>query len=179
MKALLPQNPNSRIEFKKENLKEIYFAGGCFWGVQAYYSRILGVKESSSGYANGTTENPTYKQVCTGTTGFVEAVRVVYDRTMVSLEELVNRLFMIMDPTQLNRQGADIGTQYRNGIYYLDSEEAELIKKIVESKQEYYNTKIVTEVEPLKNFYLAEEYHQEYLDKNPGGYCHVKFDSLY
>lgn len=179
MKALLPQNPNLRIEFKEENLKEIYFAGGCFWGVQAYFSRILGVKESISGYANGTKEDPTYKEVCTGTTGHTETVKIVYDNKIVSLEDLIHRLFIIMDPTQLNRQGGDIGTQYRNGIYYVDSSEKEIITKLVDEKRKNYEKEIVTEIEKLSSFYIAEEYHQDYLDKNPGGYCHVKFDTLY
>lgn len=178
MKALLPQNPNTKIEFKKENLKEIYIAGGCFWGVQAYYSRIPGVKESISGYANGTKENPTYQEVCTGTTGHTETVKIVYDKTIVSLEKLVEIFFKIVDPTQRNRQSNDIGTQYRSGIYYLDENEKEIIEKIVESKQSNYEDPIVTEVEKLECFYEAEEYHQAYLDKNPGGYCHVNFDTL-
>jgi len=178
MKALLPQNPNTKIEFKKENLKEIYIAGGCFWGVQAYYSRIPGVKESISGYANGTKENPTYQEVCTGTTGHTETVKIVYDKTIVSLEKLVEIFFKIVDPTQRNRQSNDIGTQYRSGIYYLDENEKEIIEKIVESKQVKYEDPIVTEVEKLECFYEAEEYHQAYLDKNPGGYCHVNFDTL-
>lgn len=178
MKALLPQNPNTKIEFKKENLKEIYIAGGCFWGVQAYYSRIPGVKESISGYANGTKENPTYQEVCTGTTGHTETVKIVYDKTIVSLEKLVEIFFKIVDPTQRNRQSNDIGTQYRSGIYYLDENEKEIIDKIVESKRANYENPIVTEVEKLKCFYEAEEYHQAYLDKNPGGYCHVNFDTL-
>jgi len=178
MKSSLPQNPNLGIQFKEENLSEIYLAGGCFWGVQAYYSRIQGVKEAISGYANGSKENPTYEEVCTGTTGHAETVKIVYDRTIVSLGELIERFFMIVDPTQRNRQGNDMGTQYRSGIYYKDSSEKESIRDLVESKRKNYQKAIVTEVEDLKCFYQAEEYHQAYLDKNPGGYCHINFDTL-
>lgn len=178
MKSSLPQNPNLGIQFKEENLSEIYLAGGCFWGVQAYYSRIQGVKEAISGYANGSKENPTYEEVCTGTTGHAETVKIVYDRTIVSLGELIERFFMIVDPTQRNRQGNDMGTQYRSGIYYKDSSEKESIRDLVESKRKNYQKAIVTEVEELKCFYQAEEYHQAYLDKNPGGYCHINFDTL-
>ena len=178
MKSLLPQNPNTGIAFREENLKEIYIAGGCFWGVQAYYSRILGVKESISGYANGTKGNPTYEEVCTGATGHAETVKIVYDSTILSLEDIVERFFMIVDPTQKDRQSHDTGTQYRNGIYYLDESEKEIIERIIESKRQNYKNPIVTEVEKLKCFYEAEAYHQAYLDKNPGGYCHVSFDTL-
>lgn len=178
MKSLLPQNPNSGIQFKEENLSEIYLAGGCFWGVQAYYSRILGVKESISGYANGTKKNPTYEEVCTGDTGHAETVKVVYDRTVVSLSQLLEHFFIIVDPTQRNRQGNDMGTQYRSGIYYVDSSEKDTITSLVENKRINYKKPIVTEIEELKCFYEAEEYHQAYLDKNPGGYCHVDFDTL-
>lgn len=178
MKSSLPQNPNLGIEFKDENLSEIYIAGGCFWGLQAYYSRIPGVKESISGYANGTKANPTYEEVCTGTTGHAETVKVIYDATIVKLSELVEIFFKIVDPTQRNRQGNDMGTQYRSGIYYIKASEKEIISEIVESKRKNYQKPIVTEIEELKCFYQAEEYHQAYLDKNPGGYCHISFDTL-
>lgn len=158
--------------------KEIYIAGGCFWGVQEYYSRVEGVSETISGYANGHKENPTYQEVCTGDTGYVETVKVVYDSEKVSLKELIERFFKIVDPTQLNRQSNDMGTQYRNGIYYLNDEDEKVISEIIELKRDNYKKPIVTEVQKLENFYLAEEYHQNYLKKNPAGYCHISFDDM-
>ncbi|HEY8362093.1 MAG TPA: peptide-methionine (S)-S-oxide reductase MsrA [Tissierellaceae bacterium] len=154
-------------------MKEIYFAGGCFWGVEEYMSRIKGVIDTEVGYANGTKENPTYQEVCTGTTGHAETVQVKYDENVISLEELLNKFWNIIDPTLLNRQGADIGNQYRTGIYYVDEEDLEVINKTLEEQKKKYTKPIVTEIMPLKCFYRAEEYHQDYLKKNPGGYCHI------
>ncbi|MGL5257432.1 MAG: peptide-methionine (S)-S-oxide reductase MsrA [Proteocatella sp.] len=158
--------------------KEIYIAGGCFWGIQEYYSRVSGVKESVSGYANGYKDSPTYKEVCTGDTGHVETVKVVYDSEVVTLRELIEKFFKIVDPTQLNRQANDIGSQYRNGIYYVDETDKVVIEEVIESKRNEYSKPIVTEVQILDKFYLAEEYHQDYLKKNPGGYCHISFDDM-
>lgn len=158
--------------------RELYIAGGCFWGVQEYYSRVSGVKETISGYANGYKENPTYQEVCTGDTGYVETVKIIYNSEEVTLKELIERFFMIVDPTQLNRQANDIGSQYRNGIYYIYEEDEAIIMDVIESKRPEYKKEIVTEVEKLDNFYSAEEYHQNYLKKNPGGYCHINFDTL-
>lgn len=154
-------------------MKEIYFAGGCFWGVEEYFSRIDGVIETKVGYANGIKENPTYQEVCTGTTKHAETVYVKYDESVVSLEELLHKFFNIIDPTLLNRQGGDIGNQYRTGIYYVDEKDKDIIAKYVDGIQQNYTEKIVTEVCPLRCFYLAEEYHQKYLKKNPNGYCHI------
>lgn len=154
-------------------MKEIYFAGGCFWGVEEYMSRIKGVIDTEVGHANGTKENPTYQEVCTGTTGHAETVQVKYDENVISLEELLNKFWNIIDPTLLNRQGADIGNQYRTGIYYVDEEDLEVINKTLEEQKKKYTKPIVTEIMPLKCFYRAEEYHQDYLKKNPGGYCHI------
>lgn len=154
-------------------MKEIYFAGGCFWGIEEYMSRIKGVIDTEVGYANGTKENPTYQEVCTGTTGHAETVQVKYDENVISLEELLNKFWNIIDPTLLNRQGADIGNQYRTGIYYVDEEDLEVINKTLEEQKKKYTKPIVTEIMPLKCFYRAEEYHQDYLKKNPGGYCHI------
>lgn len=154
-------------------MKEIVLAGGCFWGVEAYMSRINGVIETKVGYANGTKENPTYEEVCTSTTGHAEACYIKYDENIIDLEELLNRFWKIIDPTLKNRQGGDIGLQYRTGIYYVDESDLDIILKTKEQQQKLYNDPIVTEIEPLKCFYLAEEYHQKYLEKNPDGYCHI------
>ncbi|HRT81964.1 MAG TPA: peptide-methionine (S)-S-oxide reductase MsrA [Oscillospiraceae bacterium] len=153
--------------------KEIYFAGGCFWGVEKYFSLIKGVVSTGVGYANGNTENPTYRQVCTGDTGFVEAVKVTYNSAEIKLEELLYLFFEIIDPTSLNKQGNDVGSQYRSGIYYLEEGDREKILTFIEKMQLHFETPIVTEVLPLKNFYPAEDYHRAYLDKNPNGYCHI------
>lgn len=158
-------------------MKEIYLAGGCFWGVDEYMSRIEGVIETKVGYANGTTENPSYEQVCTGITGHTETTYVKFDETIISLEGLLNRFWKIIDPTVLNRQGPDIGNQYRTGIYYLDSSDLNTINKTLEEQREKYNKPIMTEIMALKVFYDAEEYHQDYLKKNPGGYCHIDLNS--
>lgn len=158
-------------------MKEIYLAGGCFWGVDAYFSRLDGVVDTKVGYANGTKENPSYEEVCTGTTGHTETTYIKYDTQAISLEELLNKFWHIINPTMLNRQGADIGNQYRTGIYYTNKEELEVINKTLEVEKTKYNKPIVTEIMPLKSFYAAEEYHQDYLKKNPGGYCHIDLNS--
>jgi len=173
-----PDNPNKDLEFDENKLKDIYFAGGCFWGVEAYMERVYGVADVTSGYANGKTKNPTYEEVVTGNTGHAETVHVRYDPERVNLKELLSRFFTIVDPTSENKQGNDVGTQYRSGIYYTDPGEKKIIEEAVAKEQKRYDDKIVTEVEPLKNYTLAEEYHQDYLKKNPDGYCHVSFDSL-
>ncbi|MCL1950357.1 MAG: peptide-methionine (S)-S-oxide reductase MsrA [Turicibacter sp.] len=174
----LPNNPNLNISYDPAQLKEIYFGGGCFWGVEAYLERVKGVAETTVGYANGMTPNPTYKEVCTGVTGYAEAVHVKYDPNILPLGNLLQVYFGLIDPTALNRQGPDKGTQYRSGIYYTDEADYPIIDKAVFKQQAYYDEPIVTETEPLKNYVLAEEYHQKYLEKNPGGYCHISFDSL-
>jgi peptide-methionine (S)-S-oxide reductase len=158
-------------------MKEIILAGGCFWGIEAYLRRIEGVMETEVGYANGHVENPTYEQVCRRDTGHTEACRVKYDEAVVDLENLLNRFWKIIDPTVLNRQGPDIGSQYRTGIYYLDEADVPVIQKTKEMQQMKYTKPIVTEIEPLRCFYSAEEYHQKYLEKNPGGYCHIDLNS--
>ncbi|MBU5591490.1 peptide-methionine (S)-S-oxide reductase MsrA [Clostridium sp. MSJ-4] len=157
-------------------MKEIVFCGGCFWGVEEYMSRIKGVLETKVGYANGNKENPTYEEVCGKTTGHAEACFVKYDESIITLEELLNKFWHIIDPTIINRQGNDVGSQYRTGIYYLKEEDLNIILKSKDKEQEKYEKPIVTEIEPLKCFYDAEEYHQRYLKKNPGGYCHINLD---
>lgn len=157
-------------------MKEIYLAGGCFWGVEEYMSRIDGVVATAVGYANGTKENPTYQEVCTGITGHTETTYVKFDENIVTLKDLLNRFWKIIDPTILNRQGPDIGNQYRTGIYYIDESHIDIINKTLEEQQAKYDKPIVTEIMALKCFYEAEEYHQDYLKKNPGGYCHINLD---
>lgn len=155
------------------NKKTIYLAGGCFWGVEAYMDSIDGVLDAVSGYANGSTENPSYEDVVHRETGHAEAVCVTYDRDVISLEHILTYYFRIIDPTSLNKQGNDAGTQYRTGIYYDDLEDEAIILKEIELLQRIFSKKVRIEVEPLENFYLAEEYHQNYLKKNPNGYCHI------
>ncbi|MBP1918116.1 peptide-methionine (S)-S-oxide reductase MsrA [Youngiibacter multivorans] len=158
-------------------MKEIALAGGCFWGVDEYFSRKKGVKSTKAGYANGIKENPTYNEVCTGRTGHAETVLVQYDESLISLTEILEKFFKVIDPTILNRQGNDIGTQYRTGIYYLDEADIPVITAFIDLKRTNYKKSIVTEVLPLKNFYDAEEYHQDYLKKNPRGYCHIDLNT--
>lgn len=153
-------------------MKEIYLAGGCFWGLQAYFDLRKGIIETVVGYANGNTENPTYEQVCTNKTGYAETVYIKYDENEITLNKILEDFWKVIDPTLLNRQGGDIGTQYRTGIYYVNDDLAN-IKASVEKEALKYEKSIVTEVVPLKNFYAAEKYHQKYLEKNPNGYCHI------
>ena len=161
------------IPYDTENLRDIYFAGGCFWGVEAYMARIYGVYDTTSGYANGKTENPSYKDVCYNNTGHAEAVHVRYDPEYVSLRTLLHYYFKIIDPTSINKQGNDEGSQYRTGIYYVDERDGEVIHQYIAEEQAKYEAPIVVEVQPLEQYFLAEEFHQDYLDKNPGGYCHI------
>lgn len=155
-----------------QKLSSIILAGGCFWCVEAVYSGMKGVVSAVSGYANGNTPNPTYRAVCTGNTGYAEAVKVEFDADTVSLEQILEVFWHIHDPTSLNRQGADIGTQYRSGIYYADEVQKTTIEASLKEAQKMFSQKIVTEIEPLKNWYEAEEYHQNYFANNPNqGYC--------
>lgn len=153
--------------------KEIYLAGGCFWGTERFFSLVPGVIETEAGYANSNVDNPSYRQVCHGTTGAAETVRVVYNPAKVSLDTLLNLYYLTVDPTSLNRQGADAGTQYRTGIYYTDPADASIVLASLGRLREVSDAHIAIESGPLLNFYPAEEYHQDYLKKNPGGYCHI------
>ena len=153
--------------------REIWLAGGCFWGMEKYVAGIHGVLDMSVGYANGTVVSPTYKQVCTGTTGSAETVHVVYDPGKLKLARLLELYMLAIEPTSLNRQGFDVGTQYRTGIYYMDEADLPVIKAAIDETQTQHSDPVVVEAKPLENYYLAEEYHQEYLKKNPGGYCHI------
>jgi peptide methionine sulfoxide reductase msrA/msrB len=154
-------------------MSEIYLAGGCFWGTEKYLSSIRGVLSTQVGYANGKTENPTYEEVCYRNTGHAEAVRVVYDPEVIPLAFLLELYYESIDPVSVNRQGGDHGTQYRTGIYYVDDKDLQVIQRSIAQLQERYSKPIAIEVEPLRNFSPAEEYHQKYLDKHLDGYCHI------
>ncbi len=163
---------DNRGEYKMTGTeKEIYLAGGCFWGVEGYFQRILGVKVTDTGYANGKTEDTDYRRI--GETDHAETVHIVYEPGIVSLQELLAHYFRIIDPLSVNKQGNDRGRQYRTGIYYSSKSDAAQIKKFVAFVQKKYSEPLAVEVQPLKNFILAEDYHQDYLKKNPGGYCHI------
>lgn len=154
-------------------MKTIVLAGGCFWGVEAYFNQIPGVENTKVGYANGNLDDPTYEDVKQGNTGHAEAVYVAYDPDKVTLGHILDKFWGIVDPTLVNQQGPDVGHQYRTGIYYMDEEDVSLIKESFEAEQKKYELPIVTELEKLQKFYDAEEYHQKYLKKNPTGYCHI------
>ena len=153
--------------------KEIYLAGGCFWGTEHFFKQIAGVISTETGFANGHTANPTYEQVYTDTTGYAETVHVVYDPTQVSLDFLLRMFFVAIDPTSLNKQGHDEGTRYRTGIYYTDAADRAAIDRVYAEVQSEYAQPLVVEREALTAFYPADEYHQDYLDKHPDGYCHL------
>jgi len=157
-------------------MKTIVVAGGCFWGVEAYMSKINGVIETVVGYANGTKKDPTYNEVCDGNTGHAESCLIRYDEAIVPLEKILNKFWGIIDPTASNRQGPDIGTQYRSGIYYTNKNDLDIILKTMDEVKGRNSKPIVTEIQPLSCFYDAEEYHQKYLQKNPGGYCHINLN---
>lgn len=153
--------------------KRIYLAGGCFWGAEHFLKRIHGVVSTETGFANGNGVNPSYKEVYTDTTGFAETVMVEYDPDELSLAFLVEMFFKAIDPLSLNRQGEDCGTRYRTGIYYDNEADLAVIRYIFDGEQKKYDTPMAVEVLPLENYYPAEDYHQDYLDKNPDGYCHL------
>ena len=157
-------------------LKDVYLAGGCFWGAEHFLKQINGVIDTEVGFANGNTDNPTYEEVYTDLTGYAEAVHVRYDATIVSLERLLELFFVAIDPTSLNKQGHDEGTRYRTGIYYTDPIDRPVIDKVFDEQQTKFEEPLVVERLPLKNFFTADERHQDYLDKNPDGYCHLPLE---
>ena len=159
-------------------MKTIYFAGGCFWGTEHYMSQFDGVVETAVGYANGSVTDPAYEEVYTDLTGHAECVKVVYDDEMISLATLCRLFFRSIDPLLLNRQGGDIGTRYRTGIYWNDTDDQAVVEEVYAEIQQKYNEPLVVEKSPLKCFYSAEEYHQKYLVKNPEGYCHLSLSTL-
>ena len=164
--------------------KTIYLAGGCFWGTQKFFDQFHGVVSTEVGYANGPDDvnspddknspasAPTYQDVCNNS-GHAETVRIDYDDSVLSLTELLNYYFLVIDPLSVNRQGGDAGIQYRTGIYYTSEDQLPEIEAVYREQEEKAGAKLAVELEPLRNFYSAEEYHQKYLDKNPGGYCHI------
>lgn len=153
-------------------MSEIVLGGGCFWCVEAVFRQVSGVKDVISGYAGGDSENPTYKDICKGDTNHAEVVKVIFKDDKISLEKLLDIFFTIHDPTTLNRQGNDMGTQYRSIVFYEDNSQKEIVEKSILKAQKRYEKKIVTKVEKLPTFYKAEEYHQDYFRKNPtDGYC--------
>lgn len=158
-------------------MSEIYLAGGCFWGMQKYFSSVRGVTATETGYANGPDKAPTYEQVCRNS-GHAETVRVKYDPQKVSLAFLLRLYFDAIDPTSIDRQGGDSGIQYRTGIYYTDGKDLPVIRAEIGRLQKTLTKPVAVEVLPLENFYSAEEYHQDYLDKNPGGYCHISPEKI-
>lgn len=178
MSGVVEYDKETKTEEKKDmnkseetKLKEIYLAGGCFWGLEAYMQRIDGVDDAVSGYANGKTENPRYEDL--RESGHAETVKVSYRSDEIGLEEILKYYLRVVDPTSINKQGNDRGAQYRTGIYYTDATQKDLIEAILKEEQKKYEKPIVIEVEPLEQFYEAEEYHQDYLEKHPGGYCHI------
>jgi len=162
--------------FADSRYKELYLAGGCFWGTQAYFDRMMGVIYTNVGYANGASDQTDYYSI--DTTGHAETVYIVYDPEVLPLETLLTYYYGIIDPTVLNRQAYDVGTQYRTGIYYVDEEDLAIINQVTEEEQKKHKDRIVTEIQPLRNYVLAEDYHQDYLVKNPWGYCHVDLSSI-
>ena len=162
-----------RLRAPESGEREVWLAGGCFWGTQAYLKNIPGVVHTSVGYANGRVERPTYQMVCAHATGFTEAVHVVYDPAALPLAFLLKLYFDSIDPTSVNRQGGDVGDQYRTGIYALEAADVEAAQSSLAALSRSLDRPVAVEAQPLQNYYLAEDYHQDYLDKNPGGYCHV------
>ena len=156
-------------------MKTIYIAGGCFWGVEAYYRQLKGVISTTVGYANGNKENPTYEEVKQHLANHAETLKVEYDEGIISLEKLLEHFLRFVDPYSVDKQGEDIGHQYRSGVYYIDEEDKKIIRNYFDKKLSS-NYKI--EILPLINFYIAEEYHQQYLLKNPHGYCHVNLNLI-
>lgn len=164
----------------EQNTERATFAAGCFWGVEAYFRRVKGVVRATSGYSGGSTQNPSYEQVCGGRTGHAESVQVEYDPQVVSYDRLLYHFWKIHNPTQVDRQGNDIGSQYRSAIFTHSDEQratAERSKADLE-RSDRYRKPIATAIEPAAEFWPAEEYHQGYLAKHPGGYCHVNLSSV-
>lgn len=162
--------------FEKQNM--IYLAGGCFWGVEAFLIRLNGINQTEVGYANGYDLAPTYEKVCSGKTGHTETVKVTYNPKIISLEDILENFFKIIDPYTKNRQGNDIGTQYRTGIYWQEESQKSIVINFLKNKQKLSSKRIFTEAHSISNFYPAEEYHQKYLEKNPHGYCHVDLNLI-
>ena len=153
-------------------MERIYLAGGCFWGLQKFFDQFEGVERTEVGYANGPDAAPSYQEVC-ASSGHAETVLVEYDEEKIDLEKLLDYYFMVIDPLSYNRQGMDMGVQYRTGVFYTDESQLPVIRKVFAREEKKAGRKLAVLLEPLKNFFSAEEYHQKYLEKNPGGYCHI------
>ena len=158
-------------------MKTIYLAGGCFWGLQKYFDQFNGVTSTEVGYANGPDTAPTYQDVCNNS-GHAETVKIDYDEAIIDLEKILDLYFFVIDPLSVNRQGHDQGIQYRTGIFYTDEGQLPAISAVFSKEEEKAGAPLAVIVEPIKNFFSAEEYHQKYLDKNPGGYCHIPREYL-
>lgn len=154
------------------SVKTIYLAGGCFWGMQKFFDQFDGIVSTKVGYANGPDRAPSYQEVCANS-GHAETLRVDYDPAVITLTQLLNNFFMVIDPLSVNRQGNDCGVQYRTGIYYTDTDDLPEIEAVYKAEEEKAGARLAVELMPLQNFFPAEEYHQKYLDKNPTGYCHI------
>ena len=159
-------------------MTKLYLAAGCFWGAQHFLRQLPGVISTRVGYANGRTENPTYEQVKYWHTGHAETVEVVYDETLLPTPELLDCYFLCIDPTSVNKQGPDVGEQYRTGIYYTDEALVPTIRAELDKLAARIGQPVAVECKPLEQFFPAEEYHQDYLEKNPGGYCHIPRDLI-
>ena len=153
-------------------MRSIYLAGGCFWGMQKYFDQFEGVLSTQVGYANGPDRAPTYQEVCRNS-GHAETVRIDYDEGKLSLDKLLDLFFLVIDPLSINKQGGDEGIQYRTGVYYTNPDQLPMIQAAFEKEATKVGSPLAVELLPLTNFFPAEEYHQKYLDKNPGGYCHI------
>ena len=155
-------------------MKTIYLAGGCFWGMEAYYKLIDGIIDTEVGYANGNIENPRYEDLKAHIASHAETLKITYDEKLIIIKDILDAYMKVIDPYAINHQGEDYGVQYRTGIYSKDNKELELVRRYLKDKEkEYGKGHFNIEVEILENFYPAEEYHQDYLDKNPHGYCHI------
>lgn len=154
------------------------FAAGCFWGVQYYFDQIPGVTGTRVGYTGGHTENPSYEDVCTHTTGHAEAVEVLFDESQVSYEMLVRHFFRMHDPTQLNRQGPDVGDSYRSAIFYFNDEQKAVAERVLAEAQSNFEQPIVTQIAPAATFYEAEDYHQKFAERTGRGMCHIPYSPL-
>ena len=153
-------------------MRSLYLAGGCFWGMQKFFDQFTAVVSTQVGYANGPDDAPSYQDVCQNS-GHAETVRIDYDETKLSLPELLDLYFMVIDPLSVNKQGGDEGIQYRTGVYYTDPDQLPDIQAAFDGEAQKVGTPLAVELLPLQNFFPAEEYHQKYLEKNPGGYCHI------
>ena len=173
MKKMMPEFCTAVEKTMKDSRKQtIYLAGGCFWGMQKFFDQFDGILSTEVGYANGPDQAPTYQDVC-ASSGHAETLRIDYDETVIPLEKILEYYFMVIDPLSVNQQGEDRGIQYRTGIYYVSEDQLPAIQRVWEQQEKKAGAKLAVELEPLRNFFSAEEYHQKYLDKNPGGYCHI------